>query len=199
MRAVGDRAVDLAGAVDRVRGTALDPAAMDMARLDEPDADVAGDAAHRLAPADHLRDRRLVHTVLQRNDITARRQILAYQQCRPVGVVGFGADKGDVDRRFPGKLLRLGQMQGPHLDRERFFALVMGDPQAVPLHLLDMSGPEIDEGHVLAGAHHMRSGIAAHGTRADDRDLLAHPGSPGCIAPHPSAALRGRTIGPDAR
>ena len=35
MRAVGDRAVDLAGAVDRVRGAALDPAAMDMARLDE--------------------------------------------------------------------------------------------------------------------------------------------------------------------
>jgi hypothetical protein len=66
MRAVGDRAVDLAGAVDRVRGAALDPTAMNMTRLDETDADVAGDAAHRLAAADHLRDRRFVHAILQR-------------------------------------------------------------------------------------------------------------------------------------
>src|SRR6516164_11634442 len=100
MRAVGDRAVDLAGAIDGVRGTALDPATMDMPGLDKTDADVAGDAAHRLAPADYLRNRRLVHAILQRDDITARCQILADQQCRPVGVVGFGTDKSDVDRRF---------------------------------------------------------------------------------------------------
>jgi hypothetical protein len=65
MRTVGDRAVDLAGAVDRVCGSALDPAAMDMARLNKTDADVAGDAAHRLAPADDTGDRLFVHTVLQ--------------------------------------------------------------------------------------------------------------------------------------
>ena len=53
MGALGDRAVHFPGAVDGVRRAALDPATMDMAGLDEADADVAGDAAHRLAPADH--------------------------------------------------------------------------------------------------------------------------------------------------
>jgi len=75
---------NLAGAVDGVRRPALDPAAMDMAGLDEADADVAGDAAHRLAPADHLGDRRLVHAVLQRDDIAAGCEILPDQQRRPV-------------------------------------------------------------------------------------------------------------------
>src|SRR5271170_7521865 len=51
VRPLGDRAVDFAGAVDRVRRAALDPTAMDMARLNEANADIAGDAAHRLAPA----------------------------------------------------------------------------------------------------------------------------------------------------
>ncbi len=65
LRPLGDAAMHLAGAVDRVRRAALQPAAMDMAGLDQPDADVAGDAAQHLAPADHLGDRRLVHAVLQ--------------------------------------------------------------------------------------------------------------------------------------
>jgi hypothetical protein len=80
VRAVGDRAVNFADAVDRMRRTTLDPAAMDMTGLDKTDADVACDTAHRLAPADDLRDRRFVHPVLQRDDIAARRQILADQQ-----------------------------------------------------------------------------------------------------------------------
>jgi hypothetical protein len=96
MRAIGDRAVDFASAVDRVRGTALDPAAMDMTRLDEADAGVAGDAAHRLAPADYTRDCRLVHAVLQRDDIAAWRQILPDHRCCRVRVVGFGADKDEA-------------------------------------------------------------------------------------------------------
>src|SRR6202008_953113 len=84
VRALGDRAVYFASAIDRVRGTALDTAAMDMARLDEADADVAGDAAHRLAPADDAGDRLLVHAVLQRDDIAAGREILPDQQRRPL-------------------------------------------------------------------------------------------------------------------
>src|SRR6202043_1573293 len=56
VRPLGDRAVDFAGAIDRVRRAALDPAAMDVTRLDETDADVAGDAADRLAPADPAGD-----------------------------------------------------------------------------------------------------------------------------------------------
>src|SRR6516165_9405115 len=208
MRAVGDRAVDLAGAVDRMRSAALDPAAMNMARLDQADADVAGDAAHRLAPADDTRDRRFVHAVLQRDDITTRRQILADQQCRPVGVVGFGADKGYVDRSFLREMLSLGQMQSPHLDRKRLFAFVVGDAQAVLLHLLDMRRPKIDEGHILAGARHVRSGVTAHRAHADDRDPFAHNSSPHIpqapagwlmpiLAPHPDRsehAVRALTL-----
>ena len=131
LRPLGDAAMHLAGAVDRVAAVlAADAAAMDMAGLDEADADVAGDAAEHLAPADDLGDRRLVHAVLQRDDIAARRQILPDQQRRPFGVVGFRADEGDVDRRLLGELLHLGQMQRAHLDRERLRALVVGDASA---------------------------------------------------------------------
>src|SRR5438552_18277340 len=54
VRPLGNVPVNLAGAVDGVRRPALDPAAMDMAGLNDADADVAGDAAQRLAPADDL-------------------------------------------------------------------------------------------------------------------------------------------------
>src|SRR5690349_24490998 len=40
-------------------------------------------------------------------------------------------------------------------------------------HVLDMLGPEIDKGHVLAGLDHMRAGIAADRARAHHRNLLA--------------------------
>ena len=41
-----------------------------------------------------------------------------------------------------------------------------------------MLGPGIDEGHVLAGLHHVGAGIAADRARADDGDLPAHGFSP---------------------
>ena len=53
----------------------------------------------------------------------------------------------------------------------------VGDAQPVLAHMLDMLGPGIDEGDVLARLHHMSTGIAADGARSDDRDLPAH-GSP---------------------
>jgi len=75
-------------------------------------------------------------------------------------------------------MLRLGQMQGPHLDREWRLALVMGDAQAVLLHLLDMRRPHVDQGHILAGAGHVGSGVAADRSDPDHRDPLAHHSSP---------------------
>jgi len=71
-------------------------------------------------------------------------------------------------------MLRLGQMQGAHFDRERLVTFVMGNAQAVSVHLVDMCRPHIDEGHVLAGAGHMRPGVAADRTHSDDADPLAH-------------------------
>ncbi len=55
------------------------------------------------------------------------------------------------------------------------FRCVMRRPRA---HRLDMLGPGVDEGHVLAGLHHMRAGISADRAGADDRYLVAqdfHP------------------------
>ena len=46
----------------------------------------------------------------------------------------------------------------------------VGDAQPVLAHMLDMLGPGIDEGDVLAGLHHMSAGIAADGAGPDDRD-----------------------------
>jgi hypothetical protein len=161
VRPFGNRAVHFAGTIDRVRGTALDAAAMDMARLDQADADMAGDTSHRLAPADDTSDRLLVHAILQRDDIATRRQILLDQYRRPLRVVGFGANERDVDRCFLAQLLCLSQVQCPHLDRERVVAVVVSDVQAVFVHFFDMRGPHVDEGHVFAGPRHMRPGIAA--------------------------------------
>ena len=53
----------------------------------------------------------------------------------------------------------------------------VGDAQAVLSHVLDMLGPGIDEGHVLAGLHHMGAGIAADRARSDDRENCGSPGA----------------------
>src|SRR5205085_1723687 len=101
LRPFGDAAMHFAGAIDGVAAVdAADAAAMHMAGLDEADADIAGDAAQHLAPPDDLGDRRLVHAVLQRDDIAARREILPDQERRPLRVVGLRADERDIDRRL---------------------------------------------------------------------------------------------------
>src|SRR5204863_387583 len=48
----------------------------------------------------------------------------------------------------------------------------VGDHQPVLFHVLDMLGPEIDKGHVLAGLDHVRPGVAADRSGADHRNLL---------------------------
>ena len=78
-------------------------------------------------------------------------------------------------------MLRLGQMHRPHLDRERLLARVMRDAQAVLLHFIDVRRPHVDEGHVLAGPHHMRPGITAHRSDPDHRYSLPHHPSPAII------------------
>jgi hypothetical protein len=94
-------------------------------------------------------------------------------------------------------MLGLGQMQCPHLDRERLLALVVSDAQAILYHFFDMRRPHVDKGHVLACARHMRPGIAADRSDTDNSDLLSHLGSPGSIGSDPSAVPRRGTIGTD--
>ena len=100
------------------------------------------------------------------------REVLADQRGRPFGVVRLHADEGDVDRLFLGELLRVGHVQRAHLGGEFRHVADVADLQAVRSHVLDMLGPGIDEGDVLAGLRHVRAGIAADGARPHDRDLL---------------------------
>ena len=71
--------------------------------------------------------------------------------------------------------------------REFRDVLGVGDAQAVLSHVLDMRGPGIDEGHVLARLHHMRAGITADRARSDNRDLPAHAFLPAFLAAEASA------------
>src|SRR5208282_3269845 len=169
---VGDAAVNLADAeYDMARARfARGPA--HLTRRMQLDGDRAGDRAQGLAPADDAGDRLLVHAILQRDDISARGQVLLDHRRRPGGVVGLHADEGDVDWCLFAELLRLGQMQRARLDRERLDNADMGDPQAVLADGVDVFRPRIDIGHVLAGLHHMGTGITANRPCTDDRYFL---------------------------
>ena len=167
-------AVHFAGAKYGVRRPALAGAAVDVAGLGQVDRDAARNAAERLAPADDAGDRLFIHAVLQRHDVAVRRQILPDQHGGPGRVVGLHAHEGDVDRRLLGELLRVGDVQRAHGDREFRDVHGVGDAQAVLPHVLDMLGPWIDERHVLARLHHMGAGISADRARSDDSDLPAH-------------------------
>ena len=172
--AAGDAAVHLAGAEHGVRLAALAGAAMDVARRRQVDEDGAGDAAERLAPADHAGDRLLVHAVLQRHDEAVGRQVLPDQHGRPGRVVGLHAHEGDVDRLLLGKLLHLGEVERAHRHGELGDLLGVRDAQPVLLHVVDVLGPGIDERHVLARLRHVRARISADRTRPDDGNLAAH-------------------------
>jgi hypothetical protein len=171
-----------------MRGAVLAGAAVDVAGLRQVDGDAAGDASQRLAPADDAGDGFFVHAVLQRHHIAVRRQILLDHHGGPGGVVGFHADKGDVDRRFLGELLCVGDVQRPNRNRKFRNVHGVGDAQAVLSHLLDMFRPWIDEGDVLARLHHMGAGIAADRARTNNGYLTTHAFLPGFLVPEPSAA-----------
>ena len=180
--------MDFAGAKHRMRRSVLAGAAVDVAGFRQVDGDAAGDAAERLAPADDASDGLFVHAVLQRHDVAVRRQILLDHHGGPGGVVGFHADEGDVDRRLPGELLRVGEVQRADGNRKLRNVHGVGNPQAVFAHVLDMLGPGVDERDVLARLHHMGPGITADRARANDGYLPTHAFLPGFLVPEPSAS-----------
>ena len=71
-----------------------------------------------------------------------------------------------------GELLRVGDVQRAHRHGELGDVLGVRDAQPVLAHVLDVLGPGIDEGDVLAGLHHVRADVAADGACADDGDFL---------------------------
>jgi hypothetical protein len=170
--------VHFAGAKYGVRRPMLAGSAVDVTGLRQVDRDARGNAAKRLAPSDDAGDRLLIHAVLQRHDVTVRREVLLDQHGGPRRVVGLHAHEGDVDGRFLGELLRVGHVQRAHRNGEFRNVPGMGDAQAVLPHVLDVFGPWIDEGDVLAGPHHMGTGVAADGPCSDDGDFPAHASSP---------------------
>jgi hypothetical protein len=157
-----------------MRRAMLGGAAMNVTGLRQVHGDARCDTAKRLAPADDAGNRFLVHAVLQRDDITVRRQILLDQHRRPRGVIGFHAHEGDIDRLLLGKLLGIGDVKGAHRHGEFRLLHRVGDAQAVLSHVLDMLRPRVDEGYVFAGLHHVGAGIAADRAASDKGDFFAH-------------------------
>src|SRR6516164_5235674 len=169
---VGDAAVHLANAEYSVARARFAGGAAHLARRMQFYGDRAGDRAQGLAPSDDAGNCLFVHAILQRHAIPAGGQVLLDHRRRPGGVVGLHADKGDVDRRFFAELLRLGQVQRARPDGERLDIADMGDPQTVLADGFDVLRPRVDIGYVLAGLHHMSSGITTNRSRANDRYLL---------------------------
>src|SRR5690349_19126561 len=137
-----------------------------MAGLAQLNGDRAGDASDGLAPSDHAGDSFFVHAVLQRNDETIGREVLANEGGGPGGVIRLYAYESDVDWLLLDELLHLGQVQRAHLGGEFGDIANMRYAQTLRTHRLDVLRPRIDEGDVLTGLRHMRSGIAADCARA---------------------------------
>src|SRR5258708_26273720 len=87
-------------------------------------------------------------------------------------------------------MLQFGDMQRAHRHGERLDLPDVGDRQPVLFHVLDMLGPEIDKGHVLAGLDHMRAGIAADRPRAHHRNLLTARHQPSSTSLRPAIRPR---------
>ena len=63
-------------------------------------------------------------------------------------------------------------MQRAWPDRERLDIADMGDPETLVADGFDIFRSRIDVGHIFAGLHHMRAGIAADRAGADNRNFL---------------------------
>ena len=115
---------------------------------------------------------------LQGDHVAVGCQILPDKHGCPTRVVGLHAHKRDVDRLLLGELLHVGNVQGAHRHAEFRYVHGVRHAQAVLLHVFDMSWPGIDESDVLAGLHHMGTGISPDRTRSDNGYLPGHASPP---------------------
>jgi hypothetical protein len=133
----------------------------------------ARDAAQRLAPAHDRGDALLVDAVLERDDEAVGREIRLHEMRSPLGVVGFHADEGDVDRRLLHETLYVRDVQSAHLHRTAFGFGHAGELEPVPAHVLDVLGPRIDQRDIVTGTGHVTARITADRTGAHYDDTLA--------------------------
>jgi hypothetical protein len=172
LRTRGNRAAHLADAKHGVGRAARHLRAHDVARTHRLDADRAGDAAQRAAPADDLRDRLLDQRILQRDDDAGRSKVRLDQRACPRRVVELHADEREIDRSMR-ELLRFVDVQRLH--RHLVLALGAAEVYARALDALDVLGPRVDQGDVVARAREMAADIAADGAGADEQRCACQP------------------------
>ena len=93
---------------------------------------------------------------------------------RPFGVIGFDADKRDVDRALLAELLHFGEVNCIDLHHMRFFRRHARQVQAVFAHGLDMFGPGIDQRDVMPGTGQMTAGDTTNGAGPDHDNTFTH-------------------------
>jgi hypothetical protein len=108
--------------------------------------DGTGNTANGFSPAYDGRNTLLIDTVLQRHHEPARGEILLDHHGGPLGIVGFGADEGNVDWGFE-QALHFVQMQG--FDAYYMIALCAAQVQPIVLDIFDMLRPGINERDVF--------------------------------------------------
>ena len=142
-------------------------------RLVHAGADEDDAAEGALAPR-HRGHAMIVDAVLEiHHHAVGNPQVIHRHLGGPLRVVGLHGDEHRLERLA--HLAPLAQAQGPH--RHHVLAAAPGESQAAALDLLDVLGPGIGQGHVVAGFRQQATNHAADGSGSDDADprlLNAH-------------------------
>ena len=165
----GDAPVVLAGAEDVVAGgrAALGPA-LDLTRLPQRDADLRHHEADRAVGAHDRRDQRIVPAVLRGDHVALGAEVPGRELGGPRGVVRLHRDHREVE--VLGQPRRLVEVHRLRARRERVVRPRHRD--AARVDGVDLLGPRVDEGQVVAGPRQERADVAAHRARPDEEDLL---------------------------
>ena len=166
-----DAPVVLAHAEDVVAGAlALLGAALDLAGLPHRHADLGHDQAEGTRRAGHGGHDRIGPAVLGGDDEPVGRQVPEGQLGRPRGVVDLHRDERDLE--VTRQALRLVEMERLGMRLERIVG--PGDRDTLLADGLDLLGPRIDHGDVVAGPGKERADVASDRAGADEQDLLGH-------------------------
>ena len=168
--ALGDATMHLADAKNGVVATALGHAPVHPAGFVQVHHDLAGDAAQGAAPADDTGKTLVVHAILQRHSATVGGQVGQDQVGSPLGIVGLGADEGDIEGLFARQLRHIANVERADRRLEGLLGCGAGHGKTVRLHACNVSGPGVYQDGVEAGARHVGADVATDGAGGDDGD-----------------------------